>query len=208
LRIAVDIDGTITDNRLLTEKLLDFYGLPYPDGPFLYDYSDLGVTHSMLHEFLRKEGHNVFSSAVIQEGCRDVMNKWYRKGYSVYLVTARSDYLEDITREWLLRHGLLYDKLYFMPYKTLACALLDAHIIIDDCYDNVVSCANIGTIGYLLDAPYNQGPEHPLVERVHSWAQIESKVDAMREVELEAANERLPHSYRQRNVRTKRVGSA
>jgi len=89
-RIAIDLDGTITENY-------DFKGI--------WD-----LTPNQLSNIYRKLKPN---NKIIK-----IVNKLFNKGYTVFIFTSRSNMYQSITKSWLNKykvkyHYLVVDKPYY-----------------------------------------------------------------------------------------------
>lgn len=89
-RIAVDMDGTLTKQAL------------FPD----------------VWDLTPKEHNRLLDKAKPDKELINIVNKYYDKGYIVYIYTARPDLYERATKKWLDKHGVKYhyiamNKLYY-----------------------------------------------------------------------------------------------
>lgn len=79
------------------------------------------------------------------------------RGHEVHLVTDRNAGRPGVamqsTAEWLARHKIPYDGIYFGGLKSV-CSGLDAFV--DDRPENVALMEGAGVSTWLLDRPYNQ----------------------------------------------------
>jgi len=95
LRVAVDLDGTLT-------KIGHFYDL-------------WGTTFAELYPIY----HDVEPNKKMIK----IVNDLYDKGYVVYIFTSRYDIYQKVTEEWLKRYGIKYH--YFTMNKPFYNILID-----------------------------------------------------------------------------------
>lgn len=80
-----------------------------------------------------------------------------RMGHEIIIVTDRSfgktpDVSEEITCDWLARHGYEYDELIFSADKTVG----KADVFVEDKLDNYDALVAAGVDCYLINRPWNQ----------------------------------------------------
>jgi len=110
-------------------------------------------------------------------GALQAVRALYLKG-KVVLITARKQQHQGVTLEWLMRHNIPYDSLYFSHDKANLALDLGVDLFFDDAPHQARSLSSAGIPVVLFDYAYNRGlPPHSLITRVTSWEQ------AMREAE-------------------------
>lgn len=79
---------------------------------------------------------------------------------SIHIVTARNhhayDWVSGITRSWLDRYGIPYDKLVFSTDKAAYCRSVQAGYLIEDAPQHAEAALALGVGVFLLDHPYNR----------------------------------------------------
>ncbi len=112
----------------------------------------------------------------------EVLKKLKEEGNNIIIITSRYEYaeggteIEDYTRKWLEKNGIVYDKLVLGAQDKLQAAKENnIDLFIDD---SIKHCRNVqsGNIRTLLYTSIcNQGVETPDLERAYSWVQIYDK---------------------------------
>ena len=121
MNIGFDIDDTITNSSDVFVKYAKEYNqLRYID----YQINTNELNQSLAfgwNEDNKKEFLNLYLKKILTETTPNddsvyVINELKRKGYKVFLITARNDTeipnMYEFTRNWLLLNGINYDKLY------------------------------------------------------------------------------------------------
>ena len=140
-----------------------------------------GVTQAEAVERVNRfaeEGHLIYLDVV--DGAFDALTVLV-ECYELHVVTARSDFLDQVTREYIERHfqGLITD-VHFANHneahrreKHDICNELNAVAIVDDSPENILGCAAVVENAILFRAPWNINMQLPSNGyRVTSWAEI------------------------------------
>ena len=106
--------------------------------------------------------------------------------YKFIIITARPDYLERVTKEWLEIHFTgLFDEIVFTNHyhgtgakrlKSEICLELGVSLFIEDGLHNAIDISDAGIPVLLLDTPWNRKDAPPLITRVYSWNEIVEKI--------------------------------
>ncbi len=88
-----------------------------------------------------------------------------------FLDIFHTDQYEDLTKTG-------WDKLGGQTRKAGICNALEIKVLIEDSYDNAISCSNSEIYVYLLNRPWNQANHlPPNVKRVNDWIEIERSLN-------------------------------
>ncbi|MDD5084283.1 MAG: hypothetical protein PHT88_05155 [Candidatus Moranbacteria bacterium] len=121
-------------------------------------------------------------------GAKRAVDSLLARNHELSLITARDADFSDITHHWLARHfpGVFSDIHFVNHYSTTTaprskgdvCREIGASMMIDDSFDNAISCHGVCGSGVLLfDAPWNANKELPVgVHRVFSWYDVLEKL--------------------------------
>ena len=95
--------------------------------------------------------------------------------------TARFDtenvQVEEITKAWLNKHGIKYDKLIVdAQNKGDIAKENNIDLFVDDSIINCISVANKGIKSYIMENRCNIECNHPDVKRVYSWPHLEQEI--------------------------------
>jgi hypothetical protein len=111
-----------------------------------------------------------------------------RKNHGLSIITARDVEFDDITQHWLSRHFPdIFSDIHFANHyastgdsrsKGDICKEIGVNMMIDDSFDNAISCHGVCDNGVLLfDAPWNANKQVPDgMHRVSSWYDILEKL--------------------------------
>lgn len=186
--IAVDIDEVL---GLLHEPIITYHNQVYGTGFVPYDpigtyyLSEFaGYDHARIQavmaDFMLTEG---FTQMAPLPGAVEALSR-LAKDYGLVVVTARWQFMESETREWLNRHFPgLFQSIHFSEHitgqgmkvpKSEFCQQVGAEILIDDNLGNAEECAAAGIRVLLFgDYPWNKADQLPEgVERVSHWQQV------------------------------------
>ncbi|MDH7570294.1 MAG: hypothetical protein QHJ73_12005 [Armatimonadota bacterium] len=124
-RVYVDFDDVLCETaRALTQLLAARFGkrVAYEE---IHSF-DLGVSFGLNAEELRRLMDGAHEEAVIRgldpvPGAREVLARWYHRGYEICVVTGRPPSTMHASRAWLAQHAIPYHHLYFVDkYARLA----------------------------------------------------------------------------------------
>ncbi len=195
MKIAVDIDGVLAD---LMPFLNDFYNQKYGTNFKIEDYKhhDLDKTWGcskdevvkIIEEFYHSPNFlKIVPIEYSQEGILDLSKK-----HSLFLITSRPQYLSVQTERFIqdFFEGQIKKIIYTGQYrlsakdidKTGICILEKADVLVEDCFEVAMRCANQGILVFFLDSFWNQvnGQENPVLPenllRVKTWREIVEKL--------------------------------
>lgn len=178
MRIGVDIDDTITNTW---EYLIPHYAklfnidegrllksMPYYQA--IKDKISLDEYYKVLIPI-----HNKYTSEIpLKENVKEVIDKLYELGHTVYFITDRGNDDNDsydLTKNYLDSHGIKYEKIYTRASnKASICLKENIKLYIDD---SVKHCKNVKEKGIevlMFDTKYNK--EYQEFKHVHSWNEI------------------------------------
>lgn len=139
-------------------------------------------TNEQIDEFWDKYFVKVLTIARPKDYAAEVIKKLKEEGNNIFIITSRYEYaegsteIEDYTRKWLDKNGIVYDKLVLGAQdKLLVAQANNIDLFIDD---SIKHCRNVqsGNIKtFLYTSICNQGIETSDLERVYSWVQIYNK---------------------------------
>ena len=93
----------------------------------------------------------------------DILSRRYR----IIIVTARRPSSRPQTVSWLHAHRIPYDELYLTDEKAEVSEKIT--LAVDDHPEHVQEYSQSGIPVFLMDQPWNQGVDLPLVTRVTGW---------------------------------------
>jgi len=136
MKIAIDIDDTITETSDKIEEVLKQYNP---------NYKEEILDDQFWKKFYDKHIDNIMKNVKLIENAKEVIDKLKLDGHEIYFLTARSNDISknipSITLDYFKKHGLDIDNLYFHLYdrKGNKCRKLSIDLLIDDNIDNCLS---------------------------------------------------------------------
>ena len=139
-------------------------------------------TNEQIELFWKKYFIKVLTVARPKDCVAEVLKNLKEERNNIIIITSRyeelegSTEIEDYTRKWLDKNGIVYDKLVLGANDKLKAAKEnDIDLFIDDSIKHCrnAQSGNIRTI--LYTSICNQGVETPDLERAYSWVQIYDK---------------------------------
>lgn len=181
MKIAIDIDGTITRADAFIPYINEAFQTDFTgDDITSYDFAKaLGVDVSVVFdrtddEMYRSLPVRSFAAKVIQALGRD---------RDVHIVTARPQRWASATQDWLTQHNIPIGQLSLHGSdKVKKKFLLDLQpnvVIEDNPGIALFSVQELGVPVILLDTPYNQECTLSGVHRVNDWVELNSLIDTL-----------------------------
>lgn len=179
LNLCIDIDGTVTDPYYWLERANRYFGKNVtPEEVTSYDiHRVLGIDADDYMEF-----YDLYSKAIHKEsyprfGASEVIKRLFNN-HHIHFVTAREDYLEKTSIEWLAKHEMPLDTIHHLGshYKVEKAKELKSDLFIEDSYHNAIQLSKAGFDVILINCNYNKGPLPANVHRVNNWFEILSIV--------------------------------
>ncbi|MFS0780898.1 hypothetical protein [Bacillus sp. 1P06AnD] len=173
LRFGIDIDGTVTRPDSIIPYLNKDFNLQLTLTDITeYDLSPfVPVDSQQLADWFTKNEALIYRESPIIEGAQQVLNRWNEQA-ELYFISARHDYLMDITKNWFKQHKIAYHAIELIGShdKINAIKNQELSLFFEDKHDNAVAIAEECHIPVLLfDTPYNQSSIPDSVIRVRTW---------------------------------------
>ena len=113
----------------------------------------------------------------------EILKKLKDEGNKIYLITARYEQegiesVENLTKEWLKKHNITYDKLLMNSKDKLKTAQENKiDIFIDDCLKNCKEVAEGKIKTYMFASIGNIMVDSKDIEKIYSWPQFYFEVN-------------------------------
>ncbi|MBO5398486.1 MAG: hypothetical protein J6A36_06150 [Clostridia bacterium] len=190
--IGLDIDDTITDTfgvmfayaeKFMIEDLKREINIK----PSV-DIADTGYVQALHNwnredelKFFNKYYRNLIEETIPYHFAVETINKLKEEGNTIILITARFDtenvQVEEITKAWLKKYGIKYDKLIIdAQNKGDIAKENNIDVFVDDSIINCISVAKKGIKSYIMENRCNIECNHPDVKRVYSWPHLEQEI--------------------------------
>lgn len=193
LKIGIDIDNVIAESypayiarfnqtfgtKIRYEEIEEFYYFDKLSG------IDQEKVEIFIDRLLIDEDFQLNISPV--EGVKKIIAKWVDGGDSIHYITARPKTIRQITKNWLIKHGLYVDGVTLdlfegerhtkdPIYKKRLVKNKGIDIFIEDIKE-IAETMDIPVL--LLDRPWNQGKLPENVKRVKDWKEIDKIVSKL-----------------------------
>lgn len=189
--IYVDMDDVLCETcRGLIDLLRDEFGrtVAYDD---VHDFdlaNSFDLTRDELDAFLdRAHETDVLAGLALIAGSKETLEDWTARGFDIAILTGRPPSARRATEEWLGRHAIPHDHLYFVDkYGRFGDeAGVDGALSLDDLSalrfrlaieDSPTTAAFLADKGVapvvLLDRPWNRGLTNGGIRRVAGWSEL------------------------------------
>lgn len=179
--IGIDMDDTICSTNELIIVQADKYDKEVLGGTGVkdesaYEFTEMmGWEKEMKGQFFKDRLEYIMSHAEIKPGAKEVINRLHDEGNKIIIISFRKGkYLEDpsaLTKEWLERYGIKYDKIYTdTGSKVDECLENNVKLFIDDKESHCEDVSNAGVDVILFTNAYNHA-ENRFV-RKDNWNDI------------------------------------
>lgn len=137
-RILLDIDNTITTPDYILQNMANLTGKTYTGEETLETYN-IGDVYGLSREedklFWKLYGRDCFNNSKPNKKTIDtIYGDIIKEDDIIYVITARTEDVEDLTKDWLDRYGIYYDELILVGDNTKIGFIegLDIDVVIDD----------------------------------------------------------------------------
>ncbi|OOV78534.1 5' nucleotidase, NT5C type [Mammaliicoccus fleurettii] len=175
-RLGIDIDGTVTCPKTFVPYLQRDFNeqLKYED---ITEYNLANVLNceeeEMLNWFKNNESY-IYQNSPVAEGAKDILSQLQYQ-YELYYISARHNYLEDITKEWFNLHNIPFDQITLTGShnKLEITKNQNIDVFFEDKLDNAEDINHQLNIPvFLFDTPYNQKELQSGIYRINSWHEV------------------------------------
>ena len=193
MNIGIDIDGVLTDY----ERYAIDYGTKmsveknWPIKIDVSEYMEIDAfdwDNKQAEMFWDKYFINYLTKSSARVFASEIIDKLKKEGHKIYLITARDDdemseefygQMQPITKEWLKKQNIKYDKIIFKKEKLQPCIENNIDIMIEDSPQNIEKLSkNIKVIKF--DCQYNKDVDNENVITAYSWYHIYKIIKEMK----------------------------
>lgn len=161
MRVGIDLDGCNINFQDSCNEFLEIEGHPFRFREGVWEfYREHGWDGKTFVDFCNRAADaNVLFNTDPYPGAVEAFGRIARMGHELIIITDRSfgstpRVSEQITCEWLARHGYEYDELVFSVDKTIVWT----DVFVEDKLENYDALVAAGTDCYLINRPWNQVP--------------------------------------------------
>lgn len=189
MRIGIDIDGCIEDvARFMIDYGTKFCienNIEYKIKDDEYDDAEfLGISLDEVEKFWNKNLVYYITEYRVRDYASEVIKK-LKVDNDIYIVTARNEYglpqetqgkMQELTKEWLRKNDIVYDKIIFTQESKLPYVLDNKiDILIEDSPKNILEVSTKVPV-LCFDNLYNKAINGDNIKRVYSWYDILNKI--------------------------------
>jgi hypothetical protein len=172
--LALDLDGVLCDlgPGLATRIEHEFGVVTHPATWWTYDLGHLDLPAPVVRRFLDGAfaDPSLYADAPACEGAVWGVEQLRLAGWDLIGVTARSDHLTDVTREWLDKRGLGLDEVVHASFlaKSEVARVRGAAAAIEDHPEEAERLGGVCD-AWLMDRPYNASHRPIRCRRLKTW---------------------------------------
>lgn len=187
MNIGIDIDGVLTDmEREITDyatKMCVEEQIPIKvDSTQYYESDSFGWNQEQVDKFWNKYLVPYVKEANLRKYAKEIIQKLRKEENKIYIITARDESgmpeeyygkMQQLTKEWLNKHEIEYDKLIFEKdkEKLQKCIENNVEIMIEDSPNNIKDISTkIKVIKF--DCQYNKNVQGENIITAYSWYHI------------------------------------
>lgn len=183
MRIGIDIDGTLTD----MEKFQLDYGSKFfskynkfvvnPKGYESFEVFD--VDDDLDSKFWDEYYFHYLKEYPVRRFASEIIKKLKDEGNEIYIITARhgearisAQEIESLTKIWLDKNDIIYDKLIFSPESKLATCLDNKiDIMVEDKPSNINEVSTKIPV-IVVHSGYNENCHGNNIHMAYSWFDV------------------------------------
>ena len=178
MNIAIDVDNTITETKLLLKEYCKKYNdevvkrnlKPNPDGfavKNLYNW-----TTDEKQYFIDNIMEEVLDKVKLKKDSKEVIDKLIKEKHKIYILTARSiKNAYEVTEKSLKNNKINYYKLAIEKDKKTYCIDNNIDILIDDEEQNIMSVSTLIPV-IVLNAEHNKDCNGKNIIKADNWNEI------------------------------------
>ena len=196
MNIGIDIDDTIANTSQTTLAYAHKYVLEVLKRPIqMNEYTGNSIVSSLktllnwtteeIYGFWEKHYEIIIKETTPKEFASETI-KQLSKNNKIILITSRlelfSNKIEDITKEWLKKNDIYYDKLIMNAEDKLKpIKENDIKLFIDDNCKHCTISANANIKTLMMDTKSNEKLKDEKIIRVYTWPQIMQEYNKIKE---------------------------
>ncbi len=198
MKIAIDLDDTISRvDRVsrplgyITRNQLPFRLIDENAQAFVRVF-DWGMEDVL--RFFRAGGISAFTEAELRPFAKEVISAWRKAGHEITILTARSKEMfqnpEKLTRDWLEKRKIPYDKLVIEKDKGAYCAEHGIDLFLDNDVENCLAVQARGICTILMVSQDSLFRAHEVGFTCANWKRVKEtveKIERIRDLEGRSA---------------------
>lgn len=173
MKLGIDIDGCLNNfQEAMATIIKRDYGVVTPKNIY-YMVEELNLSKEEFGKFWKKYNPELLDLMDIQPGSIENLKKLQGLGCNLNIITARDYSVATLTQEWLHKHQVPYDEIYFNGEKKhQVCNWQKINLMIEDNPEYAKALADSGVNVMLYSRPYNEDFKYEKVQIVNNWDEI------------------------------------
>lgn len=191
MRIGIDIDGVLTDEK---RYVIDYGTKFFSENKISYTVSDdkylgreiFNVTKEEYQLFLKDYIFEYSLNAKVRPFASEIIKKLKEK-YEIFIITARDfttyenehkTEMQENVKKWLYDNGIVYDEIIFSKEKAYICKDKKIDVMIEDSPENIESISKIIPV-ICYSQIYNKNISNKNIYRCYSWYEIYNQINLL-----------------------------
>ena len=177
MNLGFDIDGVISNfTKQFTDIIQKKYGVALSDSD-MYSYEVnlvLGILKEDVAEIVTE---TLKSSLPVTPLAKETLDKLIAEGHKIYLLTARSEELNQHTSTWLKQKGIPYTEILYLIRGKKSLAEFSVELVVEDSLEEALELTKKVNHVLLFDQPWNKTKNvKGLIKRVYNWSEVYEEV--------------------------------
>jgi hypothetical protein len=180
-KAGIDIDGTVTDPGTFVPFLNKAFNKTFTLDDITQYYLPplLGVSEKEFWSWMKKHEKEIYAQAPLADSAKEVLEQLAENFHLIY-ITARPQYLKDVTLEWFEKNKVPYHHIELLGshQKVEHAKKHGVELFFEDRLETANAVAEELDIPVILfNTPYNAGPTHRHIYRVHHWREVGQRLE-------------------------------
>ena len=180
MNLGFDIDGVISDFTVrFNEVIQRKYGISLTsEEMYSYDVNlVLGILKSEVADIVTE---TLSSNLPLNPQAKETLDMLHAEGHSIYLLTARSSNLNEVTLRWLRENAVPFKKLYHLVGGKKYLAEVTVDVVVEDNLEEALELTRSAKHVLLFDQPWNKTKNvKGLIKRVYSWSEVYREIQTL-----------------------------
>ena len=181
MNLGFDIDGVISDFvRSFVKVVEKHYNLALTETDiYCHDLNlVLGISRKERNKLIRE---TLLEELELNSGAKKALAKLYSEGHQIFILTARSSDLVNVTKDWLKKKGIPYSQLIQLNEGEKHLAEVSLDLVVEDNLEDAIGYSQKVKNVLVYDHPWNQSFNvKGLFKRVYNWNEILKEIEQLK----------------------------
>jgi len=134
----------------------------------------LGISKEERDKLIRE---TILNGLELNLGAQQTLARLHSEGYRIFILTARSSNLIEMTKKWLKEKGIPYYRLLHLKEGEKHNANVNLDLVVEDNLEDAIGLTQKVKKVLIYDHPWNQSKNvRKLVKRVYNWDDIYKEI--------------------------------